>query len=163
MKFQLFVCLCLLSSVLAAQDLQRAVLASGGGSYIVETADATYYVSQTIGQSGAIGTIGQDGVRLRQGFQQPPLMLISSPEDKTDLAAKLYPNPVQYQLNIQLLGNLTGQLEFQLFDTTGKLVREVTYPLNREISVDLSDLASGVYLVRLQHQEKLFTSRIIKN
>jgi len=90
-------------------------------------------------------------------------MLISSPEDKTDLAAKLYPNPVQYQLNIQLLGNLTGQLEFQLFDTTGKLVREVTYPLNREISVDLSDLASGVYLVRLQHQEKLFTSRIIKN
>lgn len=163
MKFQLLACLCFIGSVLVAQDLQRAVVASGGGSFLLETAERNYYVSQTIGQSGVIGTIGQDGLRLRQGFQQPPLMVVQAPDDETSLQARLYPNPVRYQLNISLANNLKGQLAVKLFDTSGKLVLDASYPAGQPISMDLSELSSGVYLISLQHQTNSFTSRIIKN
>ena len=163
MKFQLLACLCLFSSVLAAQDLQRAVLASGGGSYVVETPEATYYVSQTVGQKGVIGTIAQEGVRMRQGFQQPPLMIVSAPDDTVDLQARLYPNPVSYQLNVRFTNDLEGSVECFLYDTSGRQVMEQIYAANQEIRIDLSTLSSGLYVIHLVHKGSAFTSRIIKN
>ena len=163
MKFQLFAGLCLLCGVLGAQELQRAVLASGGSSQLVETAEGVYYVSQTVGQSGAIGLVTQEGVQLRQGFQQPPLMIIQSQGDSAQIDATVFPNPASYTLNIALTTAIQQPLTVQLFDASGRLVLDRSYGQGRRFELDVSGLNSGLYLLRMEQKGLLYTTRIIKN
>ncbi len=59
----------------------------------------------------------------------------------------LYPNPATNQLNISIEGHTITQ--YQILDFTGKLVRS-NQAANSELSIDVSELAQGVYLLRVQ-------------
>lgn len=163
MKFQLFTGLCLLCGVLGAQELQRSVLAAGGSSQWVETSQGVFYVSQTVGQAGAIGVVTRDGLQLRQGFQQPPLMVIQSSEDMAQIDATIYPNPTSYQLNIALGSPIQEPVMILLFDTVGRSVMMQEYKNGQQFELDVSGLNSGVYVLQIEQKGQLFTRRIIKN
>lgn len=163
MKFQLFAGLCLVCGVLGAQELQRSVVAAGGSSQLVETSQGVFYVSQTVGQAGAIGVVTQDGLQLRQGFQQPPLMVIQSSEDAVQIDATVYPNPTSYQLNIALGAPTQEPIVIQLFDTAGRSVMMQQFNNGQQFELDVSSLNSGVYVLQLEQKGQLFTTRIIKN
>lgn len=69
----------------------------------------------------------------------------------------MYPNPVEDYLNIQIQGNLS--VAISIYDITGKKV----YASNNISSiVDISDLNSGLYLVKLVSDERSITRKIIK-
>lgn len=69
----------------------------------------------------------------------------------------MYPNPVEDYLNIQIRGNLS--VDISIYDITGKKV----YASNNVSSiVDISDLNSGLYLIKFVSDERSITRKIIK-
>lgn len=73
---------------------------------------------------------------------------------------KLYPNPTNSILNIEILeGNFD---EIVVFSSTGKVIQTID-PNTDNLSVDVSQLASGMYFVRFVSNGLAATKRFIKN
>lgn len=68
----------------------------------------------------------------------------------------LWPNPVQKNLNISNINNITT---VKIFDLQGKLVYENPNTTN---IVDVSSFASGLYIVQLQTETQAITKKFIK-
>ncbi len=70
----------------------------------------------------------------------------------------LYPNPASTQLFIQ-----TNSIEIQklnIYNTTGSLVSQTKQPQNK--SIDISDLASGIYIAEIKTKEASVRKKWIK-
>lgn len=76
---------------------------------------------------------------------------------ENQLNARLYPNPTNSILNIEL--NAISQIE--IYDISGKLWIQETDVLNT--SLDLSALNSGVYLVRIVSENQILNRKILLN
>jgi hypothetical protein len=75
-------------------------------------------------------------------------ILLSNPEFNENTVS-LHPNPVQNILNIQ---NTAGNLsKVQIYDLNGRLLQNHVMQSN-EVSLDVSGLQSGVYLVVLENE-----------
>jgi hypothetical protein len=75
-------------------------------------------------------------------------VLLSNPEFN-ESSVSLYPNPVQNILNIQ---NTASNLsKVQIYDLNGRLLQNHALQTN-EVSLDVSQLTSGVYLVVLENE-----------
>ncbi len=70
----------------------------------------------------------------------------------------IYPNPVKQVLNIQTKANLTNRIA-SVFDIHGKRVINTKLKQN---FLDVSFLAKGVYILRLESNGKVFSSKFIK-
>lgn len=83
-----------------------------------------------------------------------------------DLAADdvlIYPNPTNDFFTIEISDDMNGQLRYELFSLTGKVVlsNEMMETTN---TADLSTLTNGVYLCKIFNQNGLIiTERIVKN
>jgi len=78
----------------------------------------------------------------------------------TNENVKLYPNPTNSILNIEILdGNFD---EIVVFSATGKIIQTMD-PNTDNLNVDVSQLASGMYFVRFVSEGLVFTKRFIKN
>ncbi|MFD1614809.1 T9SS type A sorting domain-containing protein [Gelatiniphilus marinus] len=73
---------------------------------------------------------------------------------------KIYPNPVSNTLNIKL--NHTDAEQATLFDMAGKQVLKLKLPSEITV-VDVSNLNSGMYLLKIKTTDKTIIKRIIKN
>jgi hypothetical protein len=74
---------------------------------------------------------------------------------------KCYPNPTHESVNVQLLQPLEGEAQLQLFNVQGQIVRQQTMTSISTI-VELNDLGSGVYLLKLKTSNGSFLQRIVK-
>jgi hypothetical protein len=77
----------------------------------------------------------------------------------------IYPNPSSYgQLNIEVDHLKNQKVSLQIYDIIGKQVLNQRPRVNSNgiIQVDASNLASGVYFVKLNHNKKQFVSKWIK-
>jgi hypothetical protein len=75
-------------------------------------------------------------------------VLLSNPEFN-ESSVSLYPNPVQNILNIE---NTASNLsKIHIYDLNGRLLQNHALPTN-EVSLDVSQLNSGVYLVVLENE-----------
>ena len=82
--------------------------------------------------------------------------------NQLNAGVEIYPNPARKVMNI---GNSTDiQLERALiFDLNGRLIQSVDLGnMDREASVNVANLASGVYLVQLEAQGATAIKRLIK-
>ncbi len=74
----------------------------------------------------------------------------------------LYPNPlVQSELNIDLKNFSAKVLEAGIFDTKGSLVKQINIVNNLEI-VDVSNIFSGIYILKLQTDKGAVGKTFIK-
>ncbi|MCS3533112.1 T9SS type A sorting domain-containing protein [Chryseobacterium sp. JUb7] len=73
-------------------------------------------------------------------------------------AIKVYPNPVIDEFSLQLSDN-QQILGVKIFDMTGKLVKNIGAIKER---VNISDLSSGIYFVKISTSKGEFFSKIIK-
>ena len=71
----------------------------------------------------------------------------------------IYPNPASNILNIEFNGEFSGDI--QLFDMTGRLLK-TTENLSEITSIDVSDLASGVYFIHFVSESGCFTKKFVK-
>ena len=72
---------------------------------------------------------------------------------------KLYPNPANSQLNIEILDGTYD--EIVVFSSTGQIVHEAETGVDK-LTVDVSRLASGMYFIRFVSNGKAVTKRFIK-
>ena len=68
----------------------------------------------------------------------------------SDMELKVYPNPVEDVLYIEVLGNINTDNSINVLDITGKQVDgyELTYSSGK-LQINVASLASGAYLVEL--------------
>ena len=72
---------------------------------------------------------------------------------------KVYPNPVSETLNIEIQS--FNDLRFHLFDIYGRQV-EVSPNINSSrTTIDMSQLASGVYFLSIEKEGEMVTRKII--
>lgn len=76
--------------------------------------------------------------------------------DQTDLIFKVYPNPVENELNVEL----TGEYDYVITNDLGQILKEGNG--QNETRLDLSLFTTGVYFVRVIQNEKLYTTKVVK-
>ena len=87
--------------------------------------------------------------------------LANEPFEMTNIA--IYPNPSKGIFNVSM-GTITPKI-IQVYDLTGKIVSSKTEFQNNQsiISLDLSNISSGIYFVKIVSENQSVTKRIIKN
>ncbi|MCB0401101.1 MAG: T9SS type A sorting domain-containing protein [Flavobacteriales bacterium] len=73
----------------------------------------------------------------------------------------LYPNPAYQTLNIDVRNNSLNQARLELIDLLGKSILETTLHSSR-ISLNISDLAHGVYLLKFSNEQGSKVMKFIK-
>ena len=67
----------------------------------------------------------------------------------------IYPNPTNGILNI----DLEGDKNIEVYSMEGKLLNS---EWTNGLQFDISSFTAGIYLIKVSHQDKVYTSRIIK-
>ncbi|MDM1057580.1 T9SS type A sorting domain-containing protein, partial [Myroides sp. 1354] len=80
-----------------------------------------------------------------------------------DLSFAIWPNPVVDQLNVTIPEELNVQgMSIQLFDMTGRLVKNLSNLSSNQVEVDMKGLSSGTYFVKIKGNGFDKTERIVK-
>lgn len=75
---------------------------------------------------------------------------------------RIYPNPTNGLLNIRI-NSYIGKLNFQVIDINGRIVSEFkNQDFNVEKALDLNNLQSGVYVIKIIGDNLNYTEKIIK-
>lgn len=119
-------------------------------------------VTQTIGQQSIIGNYNIGAFHYNQGFQQPFWnRLIQS--NQIDFLADFFPNPFNDKITFRFTNLNNERFEINIFDTAGRLVYNSKQNLSDNVLIlNLTDLSSGSYLVKLYNTKKTFYTKIIK-
>jgi len=157
-----FVLLCFVMS-LRAQSIIRSNVGAAGSSQSVTANDKTYYVSQSIGQASVIGTSTQSGHTIRQGFQQPPnILIVDGPLAAEDLLTTIYPNPFSQSVNVAFNEEIDEEVSILLWDITGKIILNKDFQPAQLITVPLETISNGEYILNISSGQRNKTTTIIK-
>jgi len=88
------------------------------------------------------------------GFQSPVNILERQTENFS-----IYPNPIT---NILTVKNSETIDELKIFDMQGKMYLHIS-PKNEIVNIDMSSFAAGIYFLRIVSNNKISTSKVIKN
>lgn len=87
--------------------------------------------------------------------------IVSSDDAAKDNLIYLYPNPVGDEVYVKV--NDQEILQVRMIDITGKRLQEHIYPTNiQEAYINTKELVPGCYLLEVQTDKKIFTSKLIK-
>ncbi len=90
----------------------------------------------------------------------------SSVEDGPDFdvaaGISLYPNPFENRFTVTLDHVVSGPVNVDIFDITGRIVKTMTATSGNELSVDLGDAPAGVYLVRVSGLHTRLSGIVVK-
>ncbi len=78
-------------------------------------------------------------------------------DETVESRVNLYPNPVQDQLFIELENETVNQVS--IIDFSGKVVKSISQISN---SIDVSELAKGVYILKVETNNSVLTSQFLK-
>lgn len=147
------------------QSAERYVISPCGGSYYSGSSLAIDYTSGEL----AISTVGSLSNILTQGFQQPFFnKYVSVPEvQDNNLQVSVYPNPVVDRLGIMIRNAPDQNCRVFIYDMLGQLMKDVSsnasYGGTINIDIDLNNIPTGNYFVRvIQNKKILTTQKIIK-
>jgi hypothetical protein len=140
-----------LVSPILAQTADLKVVSAGGGFEVVGNFSFSFTTGEAITATGTLPS----GFILTQGFQQPEKIMqigTKSPlPDGWDL--KIYPNPANDELNIELKSEHINSASISIWDVSGRLVVSPQNILaNTTATLSISLLSSGAYLVHLEDE-----------
>lgn len=86
-------------------------------------------------------------------------------EENADIALSIYPNPTNDLVNISYELAESNDFTAQLISPIGSVVSTsvISNALNGEFQIDLSQLASGIYSLKLNVGDKIIFKKIVKN
>ncbi len=87
-------------------------------------------------------------------------------ETGTDYSFQIYPNPVNDEVNFFFDTKKEGNVSIQVFDRNGKMVLKTAKSIGLDtpsVSIDLSGLSNGIYLVKAEQNGQIITKQLIKN
>lgn len=163
MKLILCIIFCACTATVFGQYEQRSSLGMSGSTSKVTSGDTSYYVLASVGQQSVIGTIGNETYTMRQGFQQPPIRVMSSSGDVTGLEATVYPNPVGSFVTVAFGASIDTDIQSILYDIQGRNITSMTLAPTQSFQLDMSQLAAGTYILKIWVGNDNFSTRLIKN
>ncbi|WP_411376925.1 T9SS type A sorting domain-containing protein [Flavobacterium psychrophilum] len=76
---------------------------------------------------------------------------------------KIYPNPSNGLVNIKI-NQFTGKVNLQVIDLNGRVVYSLkNTDFNIEKTINLNNLQSGMYIIKIDGDELNYTKKIILN
>ena len=142
-----------------SQDLHHQMLSSQGKSKVLSNG---MMVSQTIGQQSVIGN-HTNGVTVGQGFQQSHWAKYENSNVANQITTTAYPNPFVTTVNFQFSQPISETIEIALFDVRGRLLfQDKKRATDSVLTVELPQLASSNYLIRLTATNYTYYSQILK-
>jgi len=161
--FFLFVLVQVTLKTVSAQEIkkQRSALSLSGTSKEFYNQGQEYIVQQSIGQPGVIGLSKANGILLRQGFIQPPLNL-GRINTENYLQASIHPNPFSNSINVTIVDKVTEKIYVTVYDLYGRKVFDKSYNAVQNLIIELGNIPSGFYLLRMKSDTKSLTKKLIK-
>ncbi|MGB0974392.1 MAG: T9SS type A sorting domain-containing protein, partial [Flavobacteriaceae bacterium] len=77
---------------------------------------------------------------------------------------KLWPNPVQGNLHIQMNDASNSPINISLYDLQGRLVYANKFDNNNSLfnkTIELNTIANGSYIIQIEHDNKKATKQLI--
>lgn len=138
------------------QNVQSIISNSG---YLSQSQDVQ--LSWTIGELNVL-TYSDNSTILGQGFQQTNINIVGLTSITSGLNISVYPNPFGDLINVNIDSEIDNEWQYELYSSDGKLILS-NYINAPQKSVDLSDLAMGVYCMKILHKNSVQkTVRLIK-
>tara|TARA_B100001142_G_C14293403_1_gene639874 strand:- start:1231 stop:1710 length:480 start_codon:yes stop_codon:yes gene_type:complete len=143
-----------------AQEIIRENIGSGGASKTINN----IHFNQSIGQQSAVnGTVSNNDITLRQGFQQPVFRVEKNNlTDITELDLVIYPNPFRYDIGVKFDQEPTEKIYVLVFDSRGRLIKKLDFDPLIEITIPCKELSTGSYLLNIKTANKQYSANIIK-
>ena len=150
MKRIIYLLIILCPAALQAQVEVSPQVVSTAGGYMTGT---NITLSYTVGEL-AVQTLTAGSLMLTEGFQQPLDIGVFKQETmQVDCQVKTWPNPVSKDLYLQVDSDIQQDLVLEAMDLSGRIhmVRKIEASLfDAPFRVDLSNLAGGVYLIKIR-------------
>lgn len=142
--------------------LARSTTGVSGSSETITVNNKSYIIQQSVGQASVIGKFQSNGMVLRQGFIQPPVLSSKVIPEETNLQAIIYPNPVNNDVNITFKEDVKESVYIRIFDMLGRSVYDKKLNAAQQLTINLSFLASAQYIFLINTGEKQFKANLIK-
>ncbi len=151
MKRKLFIAAILMVSVPALAQVKQSEVVSAGGGFIEKD---NISVSYTIGEPVA-GTVAKGDLIVVHGFQQGYLAVVTDINQLAvkDVDVKVYPNPVNTVMYVELSNIEAAGCVVKCFDMAGQLIKESEFGDDNRLSFDMSGLPQGAYFVRVVSED----------
>ncbi|KAF0131909.1 MAG: peptidase M1 membrane alanine aminopeptidase [Bacteroidetes bacterium] len=94
-------------------------------------------------------------------FEKVNSILVTVPQTENSAYFTYGPNPVNDKLNVYLLNSNNSNYKLFLTDLSGKVVLHQSFS-EMQYQLDLSDLASGSYLLKITDGSNSFTRKIVR-
>jgi cyanophycinase-like exopeptidase len=91
-----------------------------------------------------------------------PELDISNPLNPDQNGLNFFPNPVKGYLNIENT-SATPIKSVTLYDLAGRMIDVMVTETSSDLRIDISDLRSGAYVLRIARGDELVSKKIIKN
>ena len=132
-----------------SQKLGPDIISSAGG--VIETPSKT--IEWTLGEL-AVTTVNTPSGMYTQGFNQPLILQrLSSNNAVTPISPysiSVFPNPTSTKFTVHVDSKSDSKVYLHLMDISGKqLSLQVSGSLNENVTFDLSNYTSGLYLLRI--------------
>jgi len=147
---------------LFSQQLSHQVLVPLAG--VTSSAGLSY--SQTVGET-AVEITGCSFYIFTQGFQQPD-MNFKNEKPPEGSGIKVYPNPVNDFVVIEMYGETARTFRFEFINVAGRVIRSEVKSFSDNYwysePQDVRELVGGLYMIRITSSDGLFkrTFRIEK-
>jgi len=139
------------------QSIHHQMISSQGSSSFTSSG---FIVNQTVGQLSIAGSFSGDYL-VQQGFQQSLWANYLTSSEKIHITTS--PNPFTDLVNFNTTIIKSGKIGVQIFDINGKVVYlKEHFVENKLITINLSSLSIGMYLVKLNRKNFTHFSKIIK-
>lgn len=140
---------------------------ASGGVYFLDVA-YSYHRDTTLHSPAAMVDMAlQEVEQIQQifdgGFQLPCAIFNSVEQtkdlDKMALAVRVYPNPAQDKLTIELEREISTSIDFVMYDVLGNLhLQQSISPFNKQLQIEQLQLPNGLYFYALSAQGKSLAS-----
>jgi hypothetical protein len=122
------------------------------------------YISQTIGQQSVIGNYTSKGISYGQGYQQSIwIKYLNQNGTLSSITTTTYPNPFVQTINFQFSKSLSDLISIMVFDIRGRVIYEESKKaIDNRLTIELPQLASSNYLVKLSSTNYIYFTQIIK-
>lgn len=82
--------------------------------------------------------------------------------DENSISAylKIYPNPAEDNIKIDFGGEIKSNISIQLLDITGKVMIGHDLSFTKTANLDVSNLSSGIYLLKIKTENEIVTKKV---
>ena len=158
MRIFFIIFLFFISKDVVAQKLHHQMISAQGGS---ATTTNGQFVRYTVGQQSVTGT-SSNGYVVQQGFQQSNWGKILE-QNTISIATTVYPNPFVNEVNFSFSTSPGEKISAYVFDVLGRLVySEDIKNENNSIKLNLVQLSTAEYLVKLTSEKFVHSAKLIK-